>query len=385
MNCTIASPRLHPHGRYGLRRCPSPAPAVTADAHDLATGRRFSYHASMNRKRRLRPVLDGEYRLIGPNPDLSHMLEGDEEHRVAFERGRQGEHNASVDHHIVRDHEETYHLWGCVRSTAVGRVLYHWQSDDLERAPWTSTGEAVRADQNAGESIGEPNGEEFIQSPYFVELEGRYFMFYGGHRSGMDADGRPVPAPAIPGEPDQAVGQICLMTSDDGVRWERHRNPDRTSRLFLGPGMSRDPCVVCIDGLWHMYYAGYVDPKQPEAGAGFVVRTSQNLLDWSDWRLIHRDPRYGAHHTDTECPFVIEKEGYFYLFRTVDYYYCRTLVFRSEDPYDFGIGDASSKLVGRLPAAAPELYAFGEREYVSSSHAPLFGESLAPLAWIEDE
>jgi hypothetical protein len=61
-----------------------------------------------------------------------------------------------------------------------------------------------------------------------------------------------------------------------------------------------------------------------------------------------------------------------------------TLVFRSEDPFDFGIGDASSRLVGRLPCAAPELYEIDGREFVSSSHTPLFGEQMCRLRWVED-
>jgi hypothetical protein len=81
---------------------------------------------------------------------------------------------------------------------------------------------------------------------------------------------------------------------------------------------------------------------------------------------------------------VIEKEGFFYLFRTVDYYYCTTLVFRSEDPFDFGVGDARDKLVGRLPCAAPEFYTIDGIEYVSSSHTPLFGEQMCKVRWVED-
>ncbi len=60
-------------------------------------------------------------------------------------------------------------------------------------------------------------------------------------------------------------------------------------------------------------------------------------------------------------------------------------MFRSEDPLDFGIGDARSELVGRIPCAAPELYAVDGREYVSLSHTPLFGEQMCRFEWVEDE
>lgn len=334
--------------------------------------------------RKLRPVLDGSWWMIGPNPDLEGKIEGDKEHRIAFEKGRQREHNAPVDHHIVRDVNGTYHLWGCVRATAVGRILYRWETDDVTRSPWRDTGEMIRVDRDAGESIDDWGGEEWIQSPYFIPNDGTYYMFYGGHRAGIDGAGNRV-SPHSPGEKgDPSLHQICLMTSADGKKWKRHRNPDGTSRLFMGPGETRDPCVVRINGTWHMYYAGYYDYDKPEEGDGFTVRTSKDLISWSDWKLVHRDPQYGGRRTNSECPFVIEKEGFFYLFRTINYYACYTLVFRSEDPYDFGIGDASPKLVARLPCAAPEFYTIDGQDYVSSSHTPLLGEQMCRVKWVED-
>ena len=337
-------------------------------------------------KEKLRPVLDGPWWMIGPNPDLSDRLEGDEDHRIAFEKGKHGEHNAPVDHHIFQDRQGKWHLWGCVRATAVGRVLYHWDADDLAQSPWRDTGEYIRADRAAGECIDDWDGQEWLQSPYFVFADDRYYMFYGGHRAGVDAAGvRQPPHDRWRGKTgDPSLHQICLMISDDGLTWERHKNPDGMSRLFLGPGETRDPSLIQIDGLWHLYYAGYFDHNKPEKGAGFTVRTSKDLIDWSDWRLVHQDPRYGVGRTDTECPHVVYRSGYFYLLRTVAYYNCQTLVFRSEDPYDFGIGDASSKLVARLPCAAPEIYVVDGQEYVSSSHTPLFGEQMCRLRWVSD-
>jgi hypothetical protein len=322
--------------------------------------------------------------MIGPSPDLEGKIDGTAAHRVEFEKGRVREHNAPVDHHIVQDMDGLYHLWGCVRATAVGRIFYHWEADDVRQSPWRDTGEIIRVDRDAGESIDDWWGEEWIQSPYFVKVDGMYYMFYGTHRAGIDASGERVPAHRPEQGADPSLFQICLMTSRDGKTWHRHRNADGTSRLFMGPGETRDPCLIRIDGVWHLYYAGYFDYEKPEEGAGFAVRTSKDLINWSDWRLVHRDPRYGSGRVDAECPFVLEKAGYFYLFRTINYCKALTLVFRSDDPYDFGIGDAGSNLVGRLPCAAPEFYAIDGQEYVSSSHAPQFGEQMCRLKWVDD-
>ena len=340
----------------------------------------------MTKKRKQRPVLDGPWWLTAPGADLSGRIVGDDEHRVLFEKGDHSEHNAPVDHHLFCDASGIWHLWACVRATAVGRILYHWKSESLTKSPWLDTGEFIRADRSSGECIDDWYGQEWLQSPYFIHTKDRYYMFFGGHRAGVDLKGRMLASSdaATEYETDESACQMCLMTSSDGHTWERHRNPDGTSRLFLGPGETRDPCLIEIDGLWHMYYAGYYDRSRPEEGAGFVVRTSSDLVEWSDWRIVHRDPQYGVGRTETECPFVAYRAGYYYLFRTVDYYQCQTLVFRSEDPYDFGVGDASEKLVGRLPCAAPEIIETDEGEFVSSSHSPLFGEQMCKLRWIED-
>ena len=73
--------------------------------------------------RKLRPVLDGQWWMIGPTPDLQGKVDGDAEHRVSLEKGAVREHNAPVDHYIFPDADGRWHLWSSVRSTAVGRVL----------------------------------------------------------------------------------------------------------------------------------------------------------------------------------------------------------------------------------------------------------------------
>jgi hypothetical protein len=304
---------------------------------------------------------------------------------VRFEKGAVGEHNAPGDHHIFQDADGRWHLWGCVRSTAVGRVLYHWAADDLTTSLWDDTRELIRTDAAAEECIDDWDDEEWLQSPFFIHMDGTFYMFQGGRRAGMDANGTAQPKHTRRDmSADPSLHQICLMTSKNGTNWTRHRNQDGTSRLFMGPGETRDPCLIEIDGLWQMYYAGYFDYDKPEEGAGFVARTSSDLIEWSHWKLVHRDPQYGSLRTDKECPYVMYRDGYYYLFRTVDYYRCLALVFRSEDPYNFGVGDASSKLVARLPCAAPEFYTVSGEDFVSSSNTPLFGEQMCRVQWFED-
>jgi hypothetical protein len=325
----------------------------------------------MVKKAKLWPMLDGAFWLIGASPDLAELMP---DGQIASEAVGAPRHEC-VDHHIFQSADGAWHLWGCVRKTPVGRILYHWEAQSLTQSPWQHTGEIIRVDRQAGESLDDWHSEEWIQSPYVVHHAGIYYMFYGGHGTGVDARGNLVPR----GDPRMAC-QICLMTSVDGRQWTRRRNEEGYSRLFLGPGETRDPCAIEIDGLWHMYYAGYHGDDPGEAG--FYVRTSTDLLHWSDWRLVHQDRRYGGGPWDTECPHVVFRAGYYYLFRTEDYASARTHVFRSEDPLDFGVGDASDMYVGTIAVAAPEIVVDCDgAEYITSNHDLRGGTRLCKLKW----
>ena len=111
----------------------------------------------MKAKTQLRPVLDGDFWLIGPRPDLSGLLPADP-------KGGPPIHEC-VDHHVFRSPDGAWHLWGCIRKTFVGRVLYHWEGQSLSEGPWRQTGELIRAAHEAGESLHDWRGEEWIQSP----------------------------------------------------------------------------------------------------------------------------------------------------------------------------------------------------------------------------
>ncbi len=324
--------------------------------------------------RKLKPVLDGEYWLTAPCPDLRDILPAGE-NSLYHGGSLQGECNACVDHHIFRDNEGLWHQWACVRNTSVGRILYHWTAESLTDSPWTPTGEIIRCDHMRGESVGgcAAARSEFIQSPFVLKHDGLFYMFYGGHTT-------------LPEEPSVSVEacQMCLMTSEDGRDWKRYENSEKFSRLFAGPGEVRDPCVIKVGDVWHMYYAGF--HSGDVLRTAFFVRTSEDLIHWGDWKIVHEDPKYGEGRWDTECPFVIYKESYYYLFRTKNYYTGETCVFRSENPFDFGIGDASEKFVCELYCAAPEIITDTEgAEYLSSSHNPQAGNYLCRLKWVDDE
>jgi hypothetical protein len=314
-------------------------------------------------------VIEGDW-LVGPNP--TNLPDGIQ---AIIKSGEFRAGQEVVDHHIWRDGLGNWRLWACIRYTKVGRVLAGWVSDRLDKPDWKCLGLVMRRDKNAGESLADHGDRHFggssqgemIQSPYVVREDGRYWLFYGGGY----ADGGHY----------HRLNSICLATSEDGVEFTRYRNRYGDSVLFYGPGPARDPCLIEIDGLWHMYYSGgetgFVEPNK------IYVRTSKDLVSWSASREVCWGGSIGYHGSSAECPHVVHRGGAFYLFRTENYPQGKTYVFRSEDPYDFGLDD-DKNLVAQIDAAAVEVIVDGAKEYLSSNKDVWGGVHLHHLSWVDD-
>ena len=300
------------------------------------------------------PAIDGEYWAIGTYPDLL-------EYTYSSGEGA-GEHEV-VDHAIFQSADGAWHLWACVRGLRIGRLLYHWEGESLEHGPWQPRGVAMRAEAAYGESINDFYGEEWIQAPHVIVADGTYYMFYGGHNTEM-------------GE-----CQICLAVSADGRAFSRHTDARGFSRVFTGPGEARDPMVLRVGDRYHCYYCGHdTGSRRP---CKVYCRTSDDLVTWSDYREVS----WGGHSSgvgpwSAECPFVVHHEGYYYLFRTSEYRPpARTHVYRSRDPFDFGLG-TDAKWVTTLRVAAPEIVQLDDQYYISTVEDLKGGVKLARLKWL---
>jgi len=325
------------------------------------------------RQVKLRPIVDGEWWLIGPEPDLRPLGLQPESDPKGIQP------NQPNDHCIFQAEDGMWHLWACVRGTKVGRILCHWEAENLTDSPWRFTGESIRADKKVGESLVEWRGQEFIQSPFVVKDKGIYYMFYGGYDTGLEANGNRLDAGL---DYNRAEKQICLMTSPDGRNWTRHKNENGHSRVFVGPGATRDECIVKFGDMWYAYYAGH--HNQDRDAAGIYVRTSKDLIGWSNWQIAHYDPqcKRGARKWQAESPVVVERGGYYYMFRTHGPAQSSTWVFRSTDPLNFGL--ETSELVTVLDEViAPEIIVDDKgREYISKiSEAGVYGIRIARLRW----
>lgn len=332
----------------------------------------------MSTPKKLKPVVDDDWRVIAPMPNLDDALPRlwDE-----YPGPQHPSTNQPNDHCVFQAADGTWQLWACVRRTPVGRLLVNWEAPSLDSSPWKLTGRMIRADRSAGESLVDWHNEEFLQSPYVVMHDGRYHMFYGGYDSGRDANGNET------SDYDLVEKQTCLQLSDDGKNWSRHVGEGGRSAVFAGPGAVRDQCVAKFGNTWYIYYAGHHDSDR--SNAAIYVRTSKDLYHWSPWGIAEQNTDDDKSFIP-ESPVVVERGGYYYLFRTHGPRH-GAYVFRNTDPRSFGAGRATEQspyFVCHLPVIAPEIIVDGEgNEYLTRIDDREHGYRIrmARLRWLDDE
>ena len=290
------------------------------------------------------PAIQGEWWQVAGDPDLGEYTTP----------GQQ-----PVDFGIWQAADGTWQLWSCIRHTNCGgntRLFYRWEGHNLTDPDWRPMGIAMEADTMLGETEGG------LQAPHVIRVDGTYYMFYGDW------------------------GNICLASSQDGKNFTRVINDEGTPALFSGPyGNTRDPMVLEYQDLYYCYYMGHTKEKEPNSA--IFCRTSADLLQWSEPVMVsgggspaEKDNWYGG---DAECPFVLAKDGMFYLFRNQRYGENNlNTQYRSPNPLDFGVND-DRFLIGTLPVAAPEVI-FTEGEYYLAALMPsLKGIRISRMNWTE--
>ncbi|MFD8209668.1 family 43 glycosylhydrolase [Streptomyces sp. NPDC059695] len=255
------------------------------------------------------------------------------------------------DHTLIRARGR-WHLFGIVGERAApgeapdstAEISFAHASAPAPHGPWTPHPDALTV---------EPSyfGEEHLWAPHVVEADGRFWMFYaaGG------ADGRGA--------------AINLATSTDLFTWTR----EPSGPLFRGL-VARDPMVLRVGGEWVMYYTELSAP-----GGHHVVacRRSADLVRWSEPAVAFTDASTETTVSVTESPYVVERDGWYYLFIGPRNGYTGTDVLASRDPFRFGLAGAA----GHVPGHAVEVFADGEAWYASA--AGWFGPGLylAPVEW----
>ena len=255
------------------------------------------------------------------------------------------------DHCIIAAQDGTWHLFGITHEDPARPLdednFAHATTKNLTVFPWQKQPFALSVALD-------PWKERHLWAPHVVYHQGIYYMFY------------------CAGDTDPTKYKIHLATSRDLWNWERHReNP-----VVADGYHARDPFVMKMNDTWVMYYTATSEP----AGGNHVVayRISSDLVHWGERNIAYTDPSVGKGGGPTESPFVVRRNGYYYLFIGPREGYIGTDVFMSSDPFHFRIEDK----VGHIAAHAAEVIRDKDGKwYVSHCGWGKGGVYLAPLYW----
>lgn len=293
------------------------------------------------------PRIDGEYVTVyRPARD---RFDGPD--TTELKAGRWYDDWVPNDHAILKGRDGRWHAFGITHPlTSTDRVhegefqSFHAAApigplkDVLLDGAWKDLPKVLPPSERPGEIL--PN-----HAPTIVEKDGLYHMIYG-------------PSP------------IRLATSTDLIEWTPK------GALFHERSGARDPSVMLWEGMYYMVFC-----TEDRVG----IRTSNDLLDWSESRTLLRMKAGVA----PESPSMVRFEGSYYLFvcgwngiwdrKTVQgAYQHQSYVYRSDDPLQFDV----AKEVAQLESHAPEVFQGEDGQwYISSAEWPRRGVSIARLIW----
>ena len=284
------------------------------------------------------PVISEESWRICEIPDLEEL------------NGSNPKRQHIVDHGFIQAKNGKWQLWACMRGTSVGRLLYGWEGESLDSGPWNPLGVVKRADSTWGEKV----NPETIQAPYFMKSDSTYLCFYNS-------------------------AGIRVMTSQDGVNYERIKIKDGNNILYKEGG--RDVMVYYEDGIFYAYSTVSTVARDGWKYGYVILRTSKDMKRWSDYTIVSTGGIAGNGPISSESPFVLKYEGFYYLFRASSVT-ALIYVYRSDNPYHFGVND-DSKLITTLPLKAVEVIQHEGQWYISDL-ADFQGIVIRKLTWEVD-
>ena len=253
------------------------------------------------------------------------------------------------DHTFVRAEDGTWHLFGITHPEPANpldeKFFAHATAPGL-LGPWTKQPPVLQADLNAHETL--------VWAPYCFFYQGLYYMYY------------------CAGGDDHTKYQIHLATSKDLWKWERSpANP-----IVIDGFDARDPMVLQVNDQWILYYCATTTPSGGHHNVKAIM--SKDLLKWSDPVEVFSSPVEGSTGGPTESPFVVYREGKYYLFVCGENGYADTTAYVSDTPLHW---DNANK-VGKAAAHCAEIVETPDGKwYVSGAGWGHGGVDLAELTW----
>lgn len=257
------------------------------------------------------------------------------------------------DHTFIHDEQGVWHLFGITHEEPANpldeRFFAHATSNELSSDSWEKKPPALSVSPES------PWNETLLWAPHVIRHDGLYYMFY------------------CAGGESHTTYKLHLATSPDLKTWTRSEaNP-----LVIDGYDARDPCVFRHADQWIMYYTA----TRPAAEGNHVVIavTSDDLLHWTDPKVVFTHLSVGKWGGPTESPFVFRRQGKFYLSTCDMPPYDKTTFYVSDNPYHWDLKDA----VGTTPAHCAEVVRDGETWYVSRAGWGRGGVYLAELTWLD--
>ncbi len=261
----------------------------------------------------------------------------------------------SLDHAVFRGRDGA-HLWTALRKDG-NRAWFEWRSSGSLTSPWTLSG-LLLAPSESG-----PVAVDWPCSPCTVVEDALVLVFL------------------VVGQGDPLQQGIAIFARDDSGALKPFE--EAPSPLFLGAGVVRHPCVLSSNGRKYLYYTG-TDPEQPSQSK-IYARVCESWAQWSEPIAVNWAGGAGSGPFSAECPLVLKKDGFFYLFRTTSFSLPLCQVYRSTDPLDFGT-DTDAKKIGTIKVAAPELVVDDQgREFFTSVCDSHDGVELHRILWAPEQ
>jgi hypothetical protein len=253
------------------------------------------------------------------------------------------------DHTFIRPVDGQWHLFGITHPEPAApqqeKFFAHATAPDLA-GPWAKREPVMPANEQLGETV--------VWAPYVLEHDGLYWMYY------------------CAGGKQHEQYHIHLATSSDLFTWKRH--PDNP--MVVDGYDARDPMVIRYANRWILYYTATSEPH----GGNHVVKaaTSDDLTRWSGNQEVFVAHQKGTYGGSTESPFVVSRNGTYYLFVCTNRGYNETAVYQSDDPFHW----EQSNRIAKFPAHAAEVVQLSNGQwFVSRAGWGQGGVYLAELVW----